>query len=59
VLELVQNLAGYSFDVRVNPAFVRANEVKLLVGNGQKLHTAVGQLPAIELKDTLRWMLEQ
>lgn len=59
VLELVQRLANHRFEVRVNPAFVRANEVKLLVGNGEKLHSTVGKVPTIELKDTLRWMLEQ
>lgn len=59
VLELVQSLANHRFEVRVNPAFVRANEVKLLIGNCSKLHAAVGQIPAIELKDTLQWMLAQ
>lgn len=59
VLELVQGLANHRFEVKVNPAFVRANEVKLLVGNGQKLHNTVGHVPVIELKDTLQWMLEQ
>ena len=42
----------------VNPAFVRQNEVKTLVGNRAKLDAAVGLAPEIALRDTLRWMLE-
>jgi GDP-6-deoxy-D-talose 4-dehydrogenase len=54
----VRLISGHSFDVQVNPAFVRANEVKILVGNRAKLVSAVGEVPDISLQDTLRWMLE-
>lgn len=56
VLGLLADLAGYTIDVDVNPAFVRANEVKRLVGSGQKLTTVIGELRHIPLADTLEWM---
>lgn len=58
VLDLASELTGYSPEIRVNPAFVRANEVKKLVGSKLALERAVGPMPAIPLRDTLRWMLE-
>ena len=58
VISLVRELSGHDFEVRVNPAFVRQNEVKTLVGCRAKLNAAVGEIPEIALRDTLRWMLE-
>lgn len=58
VLSMVQELAGHRFDIRVNPAFVRANEVKILRGSRAALDKLVGRIETIPLRDTLRWMLE-
>jgi GDP-6-deoxy-D-talose 4-dehydrogenase len=59
VLAMVREISGHDFEVRVNPAFVRQNEVKTLLGSRAKLDAAVGVVPEIALQDTLRWMLEQ
>ncbi len=56
VLAMMVEIAGYAIEVRVNPAFVRANEVRRLQGDCSKLTRQVGALPAIPLKETLRWM---
>lgn len=58
VLAMVREISGHPFEVRVNPMFVRKNEVKLLVGSNAKLEAAIGSQPAMALGDTLRWMLE-
>jgi GDP-6-deoxy-D-talose 4-dehydrogenase len=58
VLSLVKKISGHDFEVRVNPAFVRANEVKTLLGTRSKLEACVGRLEEIQLTETLRWMLE-
>jgi nucleoside-diphosphate-sugar epimerase len=57
IIGMVEQLAGYSIDVKVNPAFVRANEVYKLMGDPGKLHQCIGALPSIPLIDTLAWML--
>ena len=44
--------------MKVNPAFVRANEVKSLRGDNGKLRAAVGSLPDFDLGETLRWMYQ-
>ena len=57
VLSLVRELSGRDLKVRVNPAFVRANEVKVLLGTRAKLDACIGKLDALDLRETLRWML--
>jgi nucleoside-diphosphate-sugar epimerase len=56
VLRMMATIAGYAIAVRVNPAFVRANEVKRLLGSAAKLERAIGTLPRVPLEETLRWM---
>lgn len=51
-------IAGHDIEVQVNPAFVRANEVKLLQGSRQKLERTIGPLAMPSLNETLRWMIE-
>lgn len=58
VVEMVSELSGHPLDVRVNPAFVRANEVRTLCGSPDKLEKVIGPLDSIPLRQTLGWMLE-
>lgn len=58
VLNLASELSGHRPEVRVNPAFVRANEVKTLVGSKAALEAAIGPVEPIPLRETLKWMLE-
>jgi nucleoside-diphosphate-sugar epimerase len=58
VVDMAMRVSGHQLEVKVNPAFVRANEVKLLVGNKDKLDAALGAVATISLEDTLRWMIE-
>jgi len=57
-IEMLREISDHSPEIRVNPAFVRANEVKKLVGSRVKLENAIGVVSAIPLRDTLRWMYE-
>lgn len=56
VLAMMADIAGYAIEVRVNPAFVRANEVRRLVGSNARLRALTGFAPSIPLEETLRWM---
>lgn len=58
VVELISRLSGHRFDVQVNAAFVRANEVRSLCGSPDKVERAIGPLKRVPLEETLRWMLE-
>ncbi len=59
VIALMGQIAGYEIEVRVNPAFVRANEVRRLQGNAAQLESIVGPLDDIPLESTLRWMYDE
>ena len=56
VLDLLGDIAGYRIATRVNPAFVRANEVNRLVGSASRITNLVGGFAPRALQETLRWM---
>jgi len=57
IVELCSALSGHSLEVRINPAFVRANDVKVLVGDNQRLLRLIGGWDTPPLEQTLEWML--
>lgn len=58
ILKLVSKLTGHQFEVRVNSALVRSDEVRTLAGSAASLEGVIGKLAHIPLQETLRWMLE-
>lgn len=58
VLRMAESITGHSMEIRVNPAFVRANEVRVLRGSRAHLEATIGAVADYPLEETLRWMLE-
>ncbi len=58
IISSCSKLSGHNLQVKVNPAFVRENEVQVLIGSCAKLEAAIGKLPMFTIQDTLGWMLE-
>lgn len=62
VMAHLQKLTGHHVDIKVNPAFVRANEVHRLCGNPDKLNNFLARqnrrLYQPTLADTLEWMVK-
>jgi GDP-6-deoxy-D-talose 4-dehydrogenase len=58
VFAMAEHISGHKMEIRVNPAFVRANEVKSLCGDVTRLRSLIGDWDAPSLEETLRWMLE-
>jgi nucleoside-diphosphate-sugar epimerase len=56
VLNLAAELMGHRMDVRVNPAFVRPDEVRMLCGSRDRLESVIGEVAMPSLKETLAWM---
>ncbi|MBP2834515.1 NAD-dependent epimerase/dehydratase family protein [Dickeya parazeae] len=56
VVSILEYLAGYKIELNVNPAFVRANEVKILAGSASRLSNLLPSWKPIPLEETLRWM---
>jgi GDP-6-deoxy-D-talose 4-dehydrogenase len=58
ILQTATELTGYRPRVTVNPAFVRDNEVRRLIGSRKRLELLIGHVPTIPLRQTLRWMID-
>lgn len=58
IIRICSDITGHQLEVRVNPAFVRHNEVKTLLGSNAKLHELIGAWDCPPFEQTLRWMLE-
>lgn len=59
VFDTVSSLVGYRPEVLVNPAFVRANEVRQLLGSKAALERCIGPVQGKSLQETLAWMLTE
>lgn len=57
VITMVEQLSGHQMEVRVNPTFVRTDEVKTLCGSRDRLESVIGPVSMIALDETLAWMI--
>ena len=57
-VNMAAKIAGHHIEVRVNPAFVRENEIKSLSGDRAKLGSLLPALESRSFDETLTWMLE-
>ncbi len=58
IVEMMSKIAGYEIEVRVNPEFVRKNEVPRLIGSPAKLRRLVNLEQPRPFTETLRRMYE-
>ncbi len=57
IIEEMQVLTGYNISVKVNPNFVRKNEIKILGGDNAKLNSLTSETAKYSLQETLKAML--
>lgn len=60
VLQTLEKLTGHKIQVKVNPNFVRANDILFLYGSTKRLKAAIGShiCGKEALRDMLQWMVE-
>ncbi len=56
VIDMMNKIAGYDIEVKVNPAFVRKDEIKSLTGSTEKLFKTIGNVKQNKFEDTLKTM---
>ena len=59
IIEIMNRLAGYTIEVRVNPQFVRANEIVSLSGSSEKLQSIIGDFHFAPIEKTLVRMYKE
>jgi nucleoside-diphosphate-sugar epimerase len=57
VIALLESETGHRVEIRVNPHFIRTNEVQSLVGSPRTLDSLVGPVANVPFSTTLRDML--
>lgn len=58
VIDTMNKISGYQIEVKVNPDFVRKDEIKSLTGSRDKLFNMIGIVEIKPFENTLRGMLE-
>jgi GDP-6-deoxy-D-talose 4-dehydrogenase len=58
IISQLEKISGREIEIRTNPQFVRANEIRHLRGDRSRIEALLGELPAFDIGDTLRWMYE-
>ena len=58
VVALCEKITGHKIEIQVNPEFIRANEVRELTGDNERLKGYIGDWRTQSLEETLGWMLE-
>jgi len=58
IISRMNALAGYEITTKINPVFMRKNELKTLIGSNDKLISLIHERNSISFEDTLRWMFE-
>lgn len=56
VVAMMEEIAGYRIEIQINPAFVRTNEVRSLLGSAEALRHTIGDWGSPPLRETLEWM---
>ena len=56
IIGMMEQIAGYRIEVRVNPAFVRNNDIRTLTGDPSALLEATGPIERIPMRQTLEKM---
>lgn len=57
IISTLEEITGHNMNVKVNPAFIRPNEINILSGASQKIEDLLGPLKHPSLEDTLSWMV--
>jgi UDP-glucose 4-epimerase len=58
VIDTMNDIAGYKIEVKINPAFVRKDEIKSLTGSCTKLFTLIGKVEQLKFSQTLKIMID-
>lgn len=58
IVAMLQDITGHRIEVVTNPALVRDNDIRRLVGSTARLRDLLGTRPVMDMERTLRDMLE-
>lgn len=59
LIDFLNNLAGYKMEIKVNPKFVRKNDIQRITGDNTKLKSIVGEVNCPDIFDEVKQMYFQ
>jgi GDP-6-deoxy-D-talose 4-dehydrogenase len=59
IIAMAEEITGHTIEMRINPAFVRANEIPSLTGDPTLLHSLLPSFRSLPMRETLAWMLDR
>lgn len=59
LIDFLNNLAGYKMEIKVNPKFVRKNDIQRITGDNTKLKSIVGEVNCPDIFDEVKQMYLQ
>lgn len=59
LIDFLNNLAGYKMEIKVNPKFVRKNDIQRITGDNTKLKSIVGEVVCPDIFDEVKQMYFQ
>ena len=58
IVAKLEEFAGHRIEIRVNPAFVRSNDIARLAADTSRLDAAIGLNERVAFESTIAWMLD-
>lgn len=58
IISLMEKITSIKMEIKVNPLFVRAEEIKVMTGDTRELDAAVDVVWRYSIEETLSWMYE-
>jgi len=57
-IAICEKITGHGIDIKINPEYVRTNDVRVLKGDDTLLKSIIGDANTYSLEETLIWMLD-
>lgn len=58
IIDIMNDITGVKMEVKVNPLFIREDEIKILSGDSRKLEAVIDVTWKYSIEDTLYWMYD-
>lgn len=59
VIAMCEKITGHNIEIKINPLFVRTNDVRELAGDNNRLKEHIGDWKTPNFEETLTWMLKE
>jgi UDP-glucose 4-epimerase len=59
IISITEKITGHKLKIKVNPDFIRPNEIKKLQGCNKRLTELIGDINRPAIEETIDWMIRE